>query len=93
MIILTSYNIYIGKKTIERVKTSVVGVIIAASTKISTMAWRRYLIIKSLLMRFILDNSQANIGISKSIPRQTESNIRVDIYDSKVIKFVIFSLT
>ena len=63
---LTSYNIHIGKATSDRVNTSDVGVIIAATTRIITMACFRYLRMKSAERNPNFANSHERIGISKT---------------------------
>ena len=90
---LISYNSHIGNATINSVKASVVGVIIAAMISIATIAWRR---IERIILRLtspIRPKSQLTTGSSNTIPITRLIIISVSIYDCSVSIFATSGLT
>lgn len=77
--ILISYNTHIGNATNDRVNTSEVGVIMAATTRMITMACLRYLRMKSAERKPNFANSHESIGISKTNPIASDMVISVDM--------------
>ena len=90
---LASYSSHIGNATIRSVKASVVGVIIAAITKMATMACLRHIRIIEALRSPILPRSQLTTGSSKMIPITRLIISSVSIYDCRVSMFATSSLT
>ena len=90
---LASYSSHIGNATIRSVKASVVGVIIAAITRIATTACRRIERIICALTNPIRANIQLTTGSSKTIPITRFIISSVSIYDCRVSMFATSSLT
>ena len=90
---LASYSSHIGNATIRSVKASVVGVIIAAITKMATMACLRHIRITEALRSPILPKSQLTTGSSKTIPITSVIVSNVSTYDCRVSIFATSSLT
>ena len=90
---LISYNTHIGNATSESVKTSDVGVIIAAITRIITMACLRYLRMKSAERKPNFANSHDSIGISKTMPIARHIITSVEIYESREMRLSTSPLT
>lgn len=76
---LISYSNHIGKATSESVKTSEVGVMMAATTRIATIACLRYLRMKPADSNPNLANSYERIGISKTSPIASDMVISVEM--------------
>lgn len=76
---LISYSAHIGNATNDRVNTSEVGVIIAATTRIIIIACFRYLRIKLADSNPNLANSHERIGISKTSPIASDMVISVEM--------------
>ena len=81
-----------GSTTSESVNTSEVGVIIADTASIITMACLRYLRINSADRNPNLANSHESIGISKTMPIARHIITSDEIYESSEIKLLILLL-
>ena len=90
---LASYSSHMGKETSDRVNTSEVGVMMAATMRIMTIAWRRYLRMKAALMKPNLAKSHESMGISKTTPIASDMVSSVEMYDCSVIMFSTILLT
>lgn len=90
---LISYRRQIGNVTSIKVITSVVGVIMAATIRIITIACRRYSFMKSAVRMPILPSNIHNIGNSNTIPSISVSIVNVSIYELSVMIFDTSSLT
>ena len=77
----------------KSVKASVVGVMMAATTSIATMACLRHIRIIEALRSPILPRSQQTTGSSKMMPITRHIISSVSIYDCKVSIFATSSLT
>ena len=82
-----------GSDTNISVKASDVGVMNAATIRIKTIAWRRYLCIKSRLSNPNLPSSHDNTGNSNTTPSISESITKVSMYDDSDIIFSTLSDT
>ena len=90
---LTSYSNHIGNATTKSVKASVVGVIIAEITSITTTACLRQVFIIWALTKPIRPKSQLTTGSSKTMPITRLIISSVSIYDCNVNMFATSSLT
>ena len=90
---LTSYSTHIGSATIKSVKASVVGVMIADTIRMATMACLRHIRIIGALISPIFPKSQLTTGSSKTIPITRLIISSVSIYDCSVSMFATSGLT
>ena len=91
--ILTSYSSQMGSDTTKSVMASVVGVMMAATRSIATMAWRRYCRMVERFSTPKTPSSQHTMGSSKTVPIISDMQMNVSMYDCSVRRLFISVLT
>ena len=91
--ILISYSSQMGSDTTKSVMTSVVGVMMAATMSIATMAWRRYCRMVERRSTPMTPSNQHTMGSSKTVPIISDMQMNVSIYDCSVRRLFISVLT
>ena len=90
---LTSYSAHIGSATTKSVNASVVGVMMAATIRIATMACRRIERIICAFTKPIRPRIQLTTGNSNTMPITRLIVSSVSIYDCSVSMFATSGLT